>query len=226
MKAIIFDSSTLISFAMNGLLDYLRELKKVFDGKFLMTDEIKEEVIDKPMKINRFKLEGLMIKQLLDEKVLEMYGSLNINRNELNKETEDIMNIANSTLKDKNKNIHLIHNGESSCLALSKILTKKGIKNVISIDERTTRMLCEKPENLRKLMEKKLHTTLKANAENYSYFKGFRIIRSTELIYIAYKKKMIKLKNGGTILDAFLYALKTHGCSISDEEITEMKRMT
>ena len=50
-KAIIFDSGTLISFSMNGLLPELRELKKIFNGKFLITKDVKREVIDKPIKI-------------------------------------------------------------------------------------------------------------------------------------------------------------------------------
>lgn len=224
MKAIIFDSSTLISFAMNGLLDYIRELRKIFDGKFLLTEDIKREIIDTPLTIKRFKLEGLMIKQLLDEGVLEMYGSEGIGKKELDDETKRIMDISNSTFINKGKNINIIHTGEASCLALSRLLTKKGVMNVVAVDERTMRMLCERPENLKRLMEKKLHIKLQANTKNYEEFKGFEVIRSTELIYVAYKKKMIKMKNG-MLLDAILYALKFRGCSISDEEINEIKKL-
>ena len=56
MKSIIFDSGTLINFAINGLLQELRGLKGLFDGKFLITKEIAEEIVDKPMKIKRFEL--------------------------------------------------------------------------------------------------------------------------------------------------------------------------
>jgi hypothetical protein len=224
MKAIIFDSSTLISFAMNGLLDYIRELRKIFDGKFLLTDDIKKEIIDTPLTIKRFKLEGLMLQQLLNEGVLEMYSSEGISKSELDNETKRIMDISNSTFINKGKNINMIHTGEASCLALSRLLAKKGIMNVVAVDERTMRMLCERPENLKRLMEKKLHIKLQANTKNYEEFKGFEIIRSTELIYVAYKKKMIKIKNG-MLLDAILYALKFRGCSISDEEINEIKKL-
>ncbi len=53
-KAIIFDSGTLISFSMNGITRVLRELKGVFNGKFLITREVKKEVIDVPLKIKKF----------------------------------------------------------------------------------------------------------------------------------------------------------------------------
>jgi len=91
------------------------------------------------------------------------------------------------------------------------------------IDERTARMLCEDPENLRKLLQKKLHTNINVNKKNYDFFKGFRVIRSTELIYIAHKKNIIELKDKRAY-EAMLYAIKYKGCSVSEEEIEEMKK--
>ena len=43
-------------------------------------------------------------------------------------------------------------------------------------------------------------------------------------MYILYKRGIIKLKNHN-ILDALLYAVKFKGCSISDEEISEMEKL-
>jgi len=223
-KALIFDSSTLISLSMNGLLEYLGKLKEIFDGKFIITQEVKREVIDKPLTIKRFELEALRVRDLIYEKILEMPDSLGINHSEISNKTKEIMDIANNTFVEKNRNIHLISDGEASCMALSKILTQKKIQNVICVDERTIRMLSEKPENLRRLMEKKLHTRINSKTGNYNFLKGFRFIRSTELIYIAYKKKLINIKNG-VLLDALLYALKFKGCSISDTEIEEIKKL-
>ena len=37
----------MINFTMNGLLEEFRGLKKLFDGKFLITKEVEEEIIDK-----------------------------------------------------------------------------------------------------------------------------------------------------------------------------------
>jgi hypothetical protein len=223
-KAIIFDASTLISFSMNGLLPELKELRKIFNGKFIITEKVKKEVIDRPITIKRFELEGLKIKQLLDEKVLEMPVSIGIKDEEISKKTDEILNIANNSFIGEKRNIKLIDLGEASCLALSKILNEKKIENVIAIDERTTRMLGELPENLQKLMQKKLHTKINLKKENLEFFKGFKFIRSAELVYIAYKKKLVRLKNG-LVLDALLYGVKFKGCSISNEEIEEVKKL-
>jgi len=225
MKAIIFDSGTLINFAMNGSLEELKELKKIFNGKFLITSDVKKEVIDKPLTIKRFELEALKIKQLLDEKILEMPESIGVFKNEILRETENFLNLANNLFFSDNREIHLIDSGEASCLALGKILDNRKIENVIAIDERTTRMLGENPDNLIRLMSEKLHTRITAKKEKLKYFKDFRFIRSTELIYVAYKKGIIGLKDGNLVLDALLYALKFKGAAISDNEIMEIKKI-
>ncbi|MCX6747286.1 MAG: hypothetical protein NTU63_04105 [Candidatus Pacearchaeota archaeon] len=223
-KAIIFDSSTLINFAMNGLLEEFRDLKRMFGGKFLITKEVKWEIIDNPMEIKRFELEALKLNELFLEKVLEMPSSIGIDEKTVSKMTQEIKNIANNTFFGYGKGMEIIAPGESSCLALSKLLDEKGIKHVIAVDERTTRILGERPENLEKLFLKKMHTKITAKKENFKFFKEFRFVRSAELIYIAYKKGIIKLRNHD-VLDALLYAMKFNGCSISDEEISDMKKL-
>ena len=224
-KAIIFDASTLISISMNGLVDEFKELKKIFNGKFIITKEVKEEVIDRPIKIKRFELEALRVKQMLDEKTLEMPNSLGIDDSEISKETENFLNHANAIFKSSRGEVKIIHLGEASCLALSKILREKNIENVLGIDERTTRMLIEKPQNLKNLLEKKMHTKITLVKENFNFFKGFKVIRSIELMYVAYKKGLVKIKDGNLVLDAILYALKFKGASISGDEIEEIKKI-
>ena len=218
-KAIIFDSSTLISFAMNGILDILRELKKVFKGSFLITQDVKREVVDKPMTITRFKLEALKIQGLLNEGVLEIADEEGIQ-----KKTKEILDVANSIFEGKGRDIKLISSGETSCLALSKILSEKKILNVIAVDERTTRMLVENPGKLGSFLEKKMHTKIISKKNNFEAFKKFKIIRSAELVYVAYKKKLVKIGNG-KLLDALLWAVKFKGCSISGDEIREIKKI-
>jgi len=223
-KVIIFDASTLITLAMNGLLEELKGLKKIFPGKFIITNEVKSEVIDRPIKIKRFELEAMKLQTLLDLKFLELPSVLGIQDSEISKETEVLMSIANTTFEGGGKSIHLVDSGEISCLALSKILNEKKIMNIISVDERTIRMLCEKPENLKELFQKKLKVRINVEQKNYSHFQNFRFIRSCELLYVAYKKKVIRWKNKN-ILDALLYGLKFKGCAISDEEIREIEKI-
>ncbi|MBD3247151.1 hypothetical protein GF378_00845 [Candidatus Pacearchaeota archaeon] len=223
--AIIFDASTLISLSMNGLLEVLIDLKKQFKGKFLITRLVKEEVIDRPIKTKRFGLEALRVKKLLDNKVLEMPSSLGIKSQDVEEKTQKIIDIANSMFVGKGKNIELIHNGEASCLALSRLLLDKKIPHVIAIDERTTRMLGEKPENLKKLLSRKMNTKIKLKQKDFKYFRGFKFIRSSELMYVAWKKGLIDLKDGGSVLDALLFAVKFKGCSISNDEIEKIKKI-
>lgn len=213
---------------MNGLLEEIADLKSIFKGKFVLTEEVKEEIIYKPMNIRRFKLEALQIKDLCDRKILEEPESLGISKKDVSKKTKELLEIANSIFdgdfyKERRK-VHLIDSGEASCLALAQLLKEKNSENeiVIATDERTTRMLCEKPENLKELLEKKLHIKIKFNKEGYEPFKGFNFIRSTELVYVAYKKGLLNIKNS-ELLDAVLYAMRSKGAAVSDEEIREIK---
>ncbi|MBI2057173.1 hypothetical protein HYT91_02880 [Candidatus Pacearchaeota archaeon] len=218
-KALIFDSSSLISLSLNGLLEELKKLKKIFNGEFIITKE------DDPIKIKMYELEALKIQNLIDEGCLNMPEKLKIQDKEITTLMFKSMNIANTMFIGNGNEIQLIQQGEASCLALSKLLNERKIKNVLVIDERTTRMLVEKPENLKELLEKKLRTKIKLRESDFKSFAGFKIIRSAELMYLAYKKNLIKLK-GKEVLDALLYALKFKGCAISFDEIEEIKNIS
>jgi len=208
---------------MNGLTYLLENLKRKFDGKFIITRDVKYETIDRPSTIKKFELGALKIKKLLDDKVLEPPSSINIGEREIRKSTDKLLKRINNSFSAKGKFIHLIDKGEASCLALSLIATAKGIENILVVDERTTRMLGENPENLRKLLENKLHTKVQIK-QNFDFLKNIRFIRSSELVYVAYKRNLVNLKDGN-VLDALLYAVKYKGCAISRQEIEEAKKL-
>ena len=217
MKSIIFDSGTLITLSMNNLLDMLRELKKGFDGKFIITREVENEIVFKPMRIKRFKLGAMRLKGLIDDKTLEFPDSLGINEKEISRMTKDILKEANSLYVAKGRPVHIIDGGEASILSLSKLMRDKGIENMIAMDERTTRMLCERPENLSHLLNRKLHTKVTQQRKTNFDFHQSSFLRSTELIYVAYKKGIIPKDR--ELLDAMLYAAKFKGAAISSSEI-------
>lgn len=219
MKALIFDSSSIISLALNDLLYILKPLKKIFGGEFFITENVKYELIDRSLQIKKFKLEALVIQSLINE------GVLRIQKNKfIDKETKKLLNIANNTFKADGESIKIIHEGEASCLALYSYLPTN--KKAIVVDERTTRMLCESPENLHKLFESKLHRKINAFEINFNFFKRFKIIRSSELAYIAYKKGIIALPaKSHEAIEAILYALKYKGCAISHNEIHEARNL-
>lgn len=224
MKAIVFDAGTLINLSMNGLLYLLADLKKAFKGNFLITDQVKYEVIDRPLKIKRFQLGAMRVKNLYEEGILESPTVLGIKPKDIKKQTKELMQIANNAVFARKKPIRVVSEGETSCLALSSLLKQKKVENMIAVDERTIRILSEKPENLQTIMERKLHHEVEMSQPNFEAFKGFKFIRSSELVYIAFKKGFLEL-DGRESLEAALYATKFKGAAISYDEIEILKKM-
>lgn len=224
MKALIFDSGTLINLSMNGLLDILERLKKGFDGKFLITQAVKYEIIDRPINVGRFELGALRLQALLNSNVLEMPASMNIPENLITQMTGTLMEKANHAIQVQGQWVTLVSEAEISCLALSSLLEKKGVTTLIAIDERTTRIMCEKPQTLEQLMSERLHQRARLMSADLQLFRNYRFIRSSELVYVAYKKGLLGLE-GKKALEAALYATKYHGAAISFEEIDALKKL-
>jgi len=224
MKALIFDTGSLINLSMNGLLYILPEMKKSFKGKFLITQDVKYETIDRPLKVPRFELGALRVDSLINQKVLENPQSLGIKVETIKKQTKVLMEQANHYIRLKGRWIKIVSDAEMSCLALSSILSEKGVENIIAIDERTTRILSEKPQNLEKLMSRKLHANVSLTESNFDVFSKFRFIRSTELVYVAYKKGILRVK-GPKVLEAALFATKFKGSSVSFDELKVLKKL-
>ena len=86
-------------------------------------------------------------------------------------------------------------------------------------------MLFEAPNDLKKLMERKLHCGLDTNLDLILNLGDYKFVRSAELIYIAYKKDLIDLGKGKDVLDALLYGLKFKGTTISSKEIEILKSL-
>lgn len=224
MKALIFDAGPIINFSINGLLDVIEHLKKDFNGKFLITEAVKYEIIDHPLTIPKFELSALRVQNLIDKGILEFPDSLNIDNEIIKRKSKEFMDIANHFVFTKDTWVNILSEGEASCLALSTELEKINIENIIAIDERTTRILAEKPDNLQKIFSEKLHTNVKVNLENVKEFTKFKFVRSTELVYVAYKKNLFDIK-GKKVLEAALYATKFKGSSVSYDEINELKKL-
>lgn len=221
MKYLIFDAGPIISLTMNGLLPVLKKLKENFDGEFILTPVVKREVVDKPMKIKRFKLEAIRVKNLIDSGVFKMASDV-VSNSDLTRETNGMIKKINGVLRavKTNRKIEIVHEGEVSCLAFSKLC---GGESLIVVDERTTRMIFEAPEKFKEMMEKKLHIDMETNFGLIKDVGNFRFIRSSELIYMAYKKDLIGFGKGRDVLDALLYGLKFNGTTISSKEIEVIK---
>ncbi|PIN92752.1 hypothetical protein COU54_05830 [Candidatus Pacearchaeota archaeon CG10_big_fil_rev_8_21_14_0_10_31_24] len=223
-KVVLFDSGPLINLSSNGLLYIIERLKSQFSGKFIIPHSVKHEVVDRPLGVKRFELGALRVQNLIEKKILELPESLNLKEEEIKNKTREFMEKANHAVMIRGKWVNIVSEAEMACLAISSILSKQNIKSIIAIDERTTRILSEKPESLELLMSKKLHQNIKLQSPDLEIFKGFQFIRSPELVYVAYKKGLLNLK-GKKVLEAALYATKFKGSAVSFEEIEQLRKL-
>ncbi|MEK6883164.1 MAG: hypothetical protein AABY22_26295, partial [Nanoarchaeota archaeon] len=125
MKYLIFDSGPLINFSMNGILDSLEKLKQSFNGEFLITKEVKEEIIDTPLRIKQFELGAIRLEEIYKKGIVKLADLTKSDVDELRRFRENYMTVANRMFKAKNKEVHLLDKGECAVLALSTIMKKK-----------------------------------------------------------------------------------------------------
>ena len=208
---------------MNGLLDILEKLKKISNSKLIITSQVQKEVYDRPVMIRQFELGALRIHELIEKNILELPESLSISSNLLNSKTQELLALANHFLKTEEQWIQIVSEAEMSCLALAVELKKQGHDVLVAIDERTARMLSEKPENLEEIMSSRLHKRVKIQG-NLNELKNIKIIRSSELVYVAYKNNLVGLKDSKS-LEALIYATKYKGAAISWDEINVLKKL-
>jgi UDP:flavonoid glycosyltransferase YjiC (YdhE family) len=119
--------------------------------------------------------------------------------------------------------MQVVSDAEMSCLALANEMKKQNHDVLVAIDERTARMLSEKPENLEQTMSAHLHKRVRFEG-NLNIIKDIKIVRSSELVYVAYKKGLIDLKDPES-LEALIYATKYKGAAISWDEINQLKKL-
>ncbi len=221
MKSLVFDTSSIISIVTNDLLWVLGPLKKIFNGEFYVPYSVKEELVDKPLTIKRFKLEAIMIDKLINDHVLNVYTKLN---------AQDLLEHINNIYLVDNKSVKIVSLAEVEALALFLRLQASSYV----VDERTMRLVIEDPEKLRLLLEKKLHTKVDMNKDLLKEFQhiveGVKVIRSTELLIMAYEKgflnQYITAKNSDKdLVDGLLWGLRLNGCAISTDEIDEIIRL-
>ncbi|MDP3728313.1 MAG: hypothetical protein Q8R18_02555 [bacterium] len=226
MRAIIFDSSTIISLALNNLLWILQPLKEKYQGEFFITQSVKKEIIDRPFQIKRFKLESIQISNELNKGTLKVYIE-----QDLSKEIQELDAIANKIFLGKNNFLKIIDEGELTALVLAKKINAQALV----IDERTTRLLIESPTSLNNLFKKKFNEDVKIDQKNLKRFKqmigDIPIIRSVELSIAAYElgilDNYLPQKNQQTrrdLLDALLWSMRFKGCAISEKEMQEILR--
>jgi len=223
MRKIVFDTGPIISLALNNLLWLLEPLKKQSKAKFIITDAVKRELIDRPLNIKRFKFEALQTMQYLRSKTIEVVSS-----SKTDNLTTELLELANHCYKAKGEWIKILQYAEVQSLAYCLLENV----DVMVVDERTTRLLIEDSEKLQKILKHKLRTDVSANRDNIKRFhnkvKGIRMIRSVELVVMAYELGLLDKYMPDTdkpkrlLLDSVLWGLKLNGCSVSNREIEQI----
>jgi hypothetical protein len=186
---------------------------------------VRKELIERPLSIKRFEFEALQVLKLVNDGVLEVY------ENFPKKRSSQLLSLANNSFQVDHKNIELIQSGEIESVASALEL---GAETVV-MDERTLRLMIEDSFGLRHLLEKRFKEKVLPNQSKISQFqqqlRSVRIIRSIELVAAAYKLGLFEeyipeMKDGREILlDSILWAVKSNGCAVSEEEIEEMKKL-
>ena len=224
MVDLIFDTSSIISLATNNLLDTLSDLKKKFKGDFFISDSVKKESLDNPITNRKYKLEAIMISNLIQNNILRIYSRVNIEQ-----KTMRVLDISNNIFSAYGNSIHILDKAEVESLVLTQLF-----KGVFVVDERNIRLLVEDYKKLALLLERKLNTKIKINNQNIKLFQSeisnINIIRSAELMTVAFemgyfKEYENKYANKKDILDGILWGLRLRGCAISTEEIEELLKI-
>jgi len=213
---IICDSSSLISLADSCLLPALRTIKDHLKGNIYISPRVEGESITRPRGIKEYSLAALRLKQALADGTITLIDS-----GRADAETAQIMNHANRIFSIGKKPMKILHEGEAEMLALAKELD---VSNIL-MDERTTRMLTESPDALKKHFEKEFRQTVRVSESDLQWFtritKDISIFRSSEIVVAAYELGFFRKYRGTEkeMLKAALYALKFAGCGISFKEI-------
>lgn len=229
MKSLVFDTGTVISLVMNNLLWTLKPLKKQYKGDFFMPASVKGELIDRPLKTKKFKLEALVIQDYLMEGVFKLVES-----KEVKDKAAYLLKLANNIFWANGKPLKIIQKAEMEALAI--VIHNKS--DALVVDERTLRLLVENPKNLTKLLSHRLHTNIKVNEKTLNEFKkrigNVNVLRSTELAVAAYdlgildrfitSNKKVHNEFRSSLLEGALWGLKLRGCSISSNEIKEIMK--
>ncbi len=224
-RKLFFDAGPIITLVLSGLTWILPELKKKFGGNFYITPSVKFELVDRPLNIKRFKFEALQVMKLIKEGTIEVYNDVPKDK------STDLKKLANRSFRVGNKSMDVIQAGEIE--SVTSVLKEKD--SAIVMDERTLRLLIEDNREVKSLLKRRFHRKIevdKANLDKFSKeLKGISIIRSVELLGVAYKlglfNSYIPPKTNGrrVLVDSLLWTAKYNGCAMTDHEVEELKEV-
>lgn len=218
--SIMFDTGPIISLSTNNLLFLIPELKKMHGDDFVIAESVKQELVDKPMHGKKFKFEALQVQRLIQDGVFTV-----VKNPEIYARAKKMLDLANRVFTVRRQPMKILQMGEVETIAAA--IERKA--DAIVTDERITRTLIENPRDLEQLYERRLHEDVKVNEAALKEFsemvKGIKVIRSVELVTVAFEKGLLNKyvvdipQPRKQLLDSLLWAVKLHGAAVSTAEI-------
>ncbi len=218
MKAVI-DTGTMITFSSTCLMNVFKRFVEFNRVELIVSREVSDESVWKPIHNKRFALNAARIKHLFNEKIIHVVDTTS----EITKLEKEILFLANNSFSTDRGPMAIVQRGEAEALALAQVYDA----TALFIDERTTRSLLENPLRLKQVLEKRQRTKVTMNKENIDKFRKMfskiKVFRSVDVIAFAYEQDLFdnELDHSKLELEAALYAAKFSGCAVSEKEIMD-----
>lgn len=221
LPALICDSSALISITDSCFIHVLYMLKRSFSGAYVIPPCVYEECVAHPRRIRAHAIYALRLERAVSDEVLGVVPL------EEPAHAARILQWANSIFTLDGRPLAILQRGEAECLALA---LETGVRDVL-MDERTTRLLLEAPEQLAAHLQAEYGERLRVHEqpmlELMARCKSLRFYRSSELLLLAYQLGFFddywSMKEEA--LEAALYRLKYSGCALSQDEIEQSMKI-
>jgi len=218
-KTFVCDASSLIALGEGCFLWLLYQFKRKYKINFIIPEMVEYECIERPFGIKEFSMNAVALRNVVNDGIINV-----IDDPDIKMQMFDIMKLSNNLYFVKGKPIHLVDKGEAAMIALAK---KYGYSFLL-MDERTTRLIIEDPDAIKRHFEKEFNKHVgvneKAKSEIAKYTKGLKVIRSSEIVSLAYKvgffDKYKEMQHDA--LRAALYKMKFSGCAVSFDEINQI----
>ncbi len=207
---LVFDSGPLISLSNTCLLNVLDYIP----GEFYITPAVYKEVYGHPHTKKIYAWSAENINELIGKKILVQ----TLSARDLSL-VEHLDHVLNTVFYSSRGPIRILQRGELEAVVLASRLDK-----ILIMDERTLRLVIEDPDQLRGRLGRKIHSWVKVNQsrleEARQLIRDIFVARSVDLVAYAYEKGFLHdRKDPKAALRAALYALKYHGCAVSEDEI-------
>ncbi|HIH23176.1 TPA: hypothetical protein HA238_05600 [Candidatus Micrarchaeota archaeon] len=219
-RAVLCDSSALISLTDSCLDNVLSFFHSKSNLKFVIPPSVEYETILRPLNsdLKQYLFSAVKIQRLVKDGIV---SRIDMNVRE---KAARVLELANNMLYVKGKPMKLLHLGEAEMIALANELDVKDIL----IDERTTRMLIEAPFRIKEHIEHEFGVSVLLNNESMHSFSsltsGMRVLRSSEMVMLAYENGFFDgfgADSKKNAVNCALYKIKFSGCSIRFDEIFE-----